>query len=127
MGLTSIFSYFCNSNRSSVLLLSEWTPYPKDSVSMKNSIVNLSNKILTTERTIILNQGLKFCLSKTKLIESTIVKTTKSLSEKSVIIEYNQSSDEHPARETQLMKTLENNWTPPSGRNVRVDSFVNAA
>ena len=53
-----------------------------------------------------LNQGLKFCLSKTKLIESTIVKTTKSLSEKCVIIEYHQSSDEHPARETQLMKTL---------------------
>ena len=106
MGLTSIFSYFCNSNCSSVLLLSEWTPYPKDSVSTKNNIVNLCNKILTTERTIILNQGLQFCLSKTKLIESTIVKTTKSLSEKSVIIEYHQSSDEHPARETQLMKTL---------------------
>ena len=44
-----------HSNRSSVLLLSEWTPYPKDSVSMKNNIVNLSNKILTTERTIMLN------------------------------------------------------------------------
>ena len=50
-----------------------------------------------------------------------------SLSEKSVIIEYHQSSDEHPAKETPLKKPLQNNWTPPSGRNVHVDSFVDAA
>ena len=29
-----------HSNRSSVLLLSEWTPYPNDSISKKNNIVN---------------------------------------------------------------------------------------
>ena len=116
-----------HSNRSSVLLLSEWSPYPKDSASMKNNIVNLSNTILTTEQTIMLDEGLPFCPSKTKLIESTFVKTTKSLSEKSVIIEYHQSSDRHPAKETPLMKTLSNNWTLPSGRNVHVDSFVDDA
>ena len=57
------FAAITHSNRSSVLLLSEWTPYPNDSDSKKNNIVNHSNKILTTEQTIILNKGQSFCPS----------------------------------------------------------------
>ena len=50
-----------------VVLLCEWTLYPNYSVSMKNNIVNLSSKILTSVQTIILNKGLSFCLSETKI------------------------------------------------------------
>ena len=42
-------------------------------------------------------------------------------------MEYHQNSDKHPAKEAPLMKPQSNNWTPPSGRNVHVDPFVNAA
>ena len=61
------FATKLHSNRSSVLLLNEWTPYPNDGVSKKNNIVNLSNKILTIEQTIMLNKGPSFCPSKTKI------------------------------------------------------------
>ena len=35
--------------------------------------------------------------------------------------------EKHPAKETPFMKPQSSNWTPPSGRNVHVDSFVDTA
>ena len=42
-------------------------------------------------------------------------------------MEYHQHSDKHPAKETLLMKPQSIIWTPPSGRNVHVESFADTA
>ena len=96
-----------------MLLLSELTPYPNDSVSKKNNIVNLSDKTLTTEQTNIQNKGL-----------SVVYINNEELIRKVRLMEYHQNSDKHSAKETPLMKPQSNNWTSPSGRNIHVDSFV---
>ena len=110
-----------------MLLLSEGTPYPNDSVSKKNNIVNLSNKILTTEQTIILNKGLSFCPSKTKIDKIKFCQDNEEFIRKVRFMEYHQNSDKHPAKETPFIKPQSSNWTPPSDRNVHVDSFVDTA
>ena len=121
------FATKTHSNISSVLLLSEWMAYPIDSVSKENNIVNLSNKILITEQTIIVNKGLSFCPSKTKIDEIKFCKDNKESIRKVRLMEYHQYSDKHPTKETPFMKQQSSNWTPPSGRNVHVDSFVDTA
>ena len=103
-----------HSNRSSVLL-SEWTPYPNDSVSKKN-------KILTTEQTIMLNKGLSSCPSKTKIDKIKCCQDHEEFIRKVRHMEYHQHSDKHPTKETPFMKPQSSNWSPPSGRNVHVDS-----
>ena len=112
------FATKTHSNRSSVLLLSELTPYPNDSVSKKNNIVNLSNKILTTEQTTILNKGLSFCPSKTRIDKIKFCQDNEEFIRKFRLMEYHQYSDKHPTKETPFMKPQSSNWTPPSGRNV---------
>ena len=42
-------------------------------------------------------------------------------------MEYHQNSDKYPDIETSLMKPQSSNCTPPSGRSVHVDSFVDTA
>ena len=42
-------------------------------------------------------------------------------------MEYHQHSEKHPTKEPPFMKRQSSNWTPPSGRNVHVDSFVDTA
>ena len=116
------FATKTHSNRSSVLLLSEWTPYPNDSVSKKNNIVNLFKKMLTTEQTIMLNKGLSFCPGKTKIDKIKFCHDNEEFIRKVRLMEYHQYSDKHPAKETTLMKPQSCNWTPPSGCNVHVDS-----
>ena len=109
------------------MLLSEWTPYPNDSVSKKKNIVNLPNKILTTEQTLILNKGLSFYPSKTKINKIKFFKDSEEFIRKVRLMEYHQYSDKHPTKETPFMKPQSSNCTPPSGRNVHVDSFVDTA
>ena len=110
-----------------MLFLSEWTPYPNDSVSKKNNIVNLSNQILTTEQEIIMNKGLSFCPSKTKIDKIKFCQDNEEFIRKIRFMEYHQYSNKHPAKETTLMKPQSSNWTPPSGHNVHADSFVDIA
>ena len=42
-------------------------------------------------------------------------------------MKYHQHSDKHLTKETPFMKPLASIWTPPSDRNVYVDSFVDTA
>ena len=42
-------------------------------------------------------------------------------------MEYHQHSDKHPSKETPHMKPQSSNCTPPSGRNVHVDTFVDTS
>ena len=107
-----------------MLLLIEWTPYPNESVSKKNNIVNLSNKVLITEQTIILHKGLSFCPSKIKIYKIKFCQDNEELIRNVHLMENHQNSDKHPAKETPFMKPQSINWTPPSGHNVHVDSFV---
>ena len=117
------FTTITHGNRPSVLL-NEWTPYPNDSVSKKNNKVNLSNKILTTEQTIIQNKGLSFCQSKTKI---KFCQDNEVFIRKVRLMEYHQNSDIHYAKETPLMQTTIKQLDFPSSRNVHVNTFVDTA
>ena len=56
----------------------------------------------------------------------TFCQDNKEFIRKVCLMEYHQNSDKYPAKETPLMKLRSNNWSPPSVRNVHVDSFVYA-
>ena len=74
-----------------------------------------------------LNKGLSSCPSKTKIDKIKFFQDNEEFIRKVRLMEYHQNGDKHPANETPLMKPQLNNWTPPSGRNVHVDSFVDTA
>ena len=109
-----------------MLLLSERTPYPNDSVSKKNNIVKLPSKILTTEQTIILNKGLSFCPSKTKIDEIKFCQDNEKFIRNVRLMEIKIATN-IPLRKIPLLKPQSNNLTPPSGRNAHVDTFVDRA
>ena len=66
-------------------------------------------------------------LSKTKIDKITFCQDNEEFIRKVRLMEYHQCSDKHPTKETPFMKPQSSNWTPPSGRNIYVDSFVDTA
>ena len=63
-------------------------------------------------------------LSKTKSNKIKFCKDNEEFIRKVRHMKYHQHSDKHPTKETPFMKPQSSIWTPPSDRNVHVDSFV---
>ena len=66
-------------------------------------------------------------LSKTKIDKIKFGQDNEEFIRKVRLMEYHQHNDKHPTKETPFMKPQSSNWTPQSGRNVHVDSFVETA
>ena len=66
-------------------------------------------------------------LSETKINTIKFCQDDEEFIRKVRLMVYHQNSDKHPTKETPFIKPQSSNWTPPSGRNVHVDSFVDTA
>ena len=88
-----------------------------------SNVINLSSRNITIAEETLLNRGLSFCPT-SKLDEVKLCQSTEIFCRKVRLAEHfdNSNSDNIQSNHTEHKSTL---WTPPAGRNLCIDTFVN--
>ena len=96
---------------------------PKHQRTTISNVVNLSNRNITIAEETLLKRGLSF-FPTSKLDEVKLCQSTEIFCRKVRLAEYfdNSNSDNLQPNHTAHKSSV---WTPPPGRNLRIDAFVN--
>ena len=96
---------------------------PKHQRTTLSNAINLSSRNITIAEETLLNRGLSFCPT-SKLDEDKLCQSTENVCRKVCLAEYfdNSNSDNLQSHHTAHKSTM---WTPPAGRNLCIDTFVN--
>ena len=96
---------------------------PKHQRTTISNVINLSSRNITIAEETLLNRGLSFCPT-SKLDEAKLCQSTEIFCRKVRLAEYidNSNSDNFQCHHTAHKSTV---WTPPAGRNLCIDTFVN--
>ena len=96
---------------------------PKHQRTTLSNVINLSSRNITIAEETLLNRGLSFCPT-SKLDEVRLCQSTENFSRNVRLAEYfdNSNSDNLQPNYTAHKSSV---WTPPPGRNLCTDTFVN--